>query len=197
MQSNSGNMTIGDKVILSAVIGGTAEALGGGKFANGAVTGAYVYLLNHAAHKWHPTRESAANAARTRTEITGNEASYMVYKDECGDGYYWEVPADPRDGPTVSYQTFPLSSETENLKIVEQYHYSPQSVKLNGIKFLLKGSYEDWKLAHDYGITVTHHSIGSGVWIFKPSAIFVQPIPIIYKHLLEWNGLNPIFPPNR
>jgi hypothetical protein len=48
MQSNGGNMTIGDKVILSAAIGGTAEALGGGKFSNGAVTGAFVYLLNHA-----------------------------------------------------------------------------------------------------------------------------------------------------
>jgi ABC-type xylose transport system permease subunit len=47
MQSNGDNMGIGDKVILSAVIGGTAEALGGGKFANGAVTGAYVMMFNH------------------------------------------------------------------------------------------------------------------------------------------------------
>ncbi|NOU45787.1 MAG: hypothetical protein HOO86_01850 [Bacteroidales bacterium] len=35
------------KITLSAVIGGTAESLGGGKFANGAVTGAYVMMLNH------------------------------------------------------------------------------------------------------------------------------------------------------
>jgi len=34
-------------IMLSAVIGGTAEALGGGKFANVAVTGAYVMMLNH------------------------------------------------------------------------------------------------------------------------------------------------------
>jgi hypothetical protein len=33
--------------IISAAIGGTAEALGGGKFANGAVTGAWVMMLNH------------------------------------------------------------------------------------------------------------------------------------------------------
>jgi hypothetical protein len=51
MQANGGNMGMGDKVILSAVIGGTAEALGGGKFSNGAVTGAFVYLLNHASHQ--------------------------------------------------------------------------------------------------------------------------------------------------
>jgi len=47
MQSNGGTMSIGDKVILSAVIGGTAEALWGGKFANGAVTGAIVFTLRN------------------------------------------------------------------------------------------------------------------------------------------------------
>jgi hypothetical protein len=31
----------------SATIGGTAEALGGGKFADGAVTVAYVMMFNH------------------------------------------------------------------------------------------------------------------------------------------------------
>ncbi|TVR83086.1 MAG: hypothetical protein EA412_01075 [Chitinophagaceae bacterium] len=31
----------------AGAIGGTAEALGGGKFANGAVTGAYVMMFNH------------------------------------------------------------------------------------------------------------------------------------------------------
>jgi hypothetical protein len=37
-------------IMISAAIGGTAEALGGGKFANGAVTGAYVMMLNHMMH---------------------------------------------------------------------------------------------------------------------------------------------------
>jgi len=35
---------------IGAAIGGTAEALGGGKFANGAVTGAFVGLFNHGMH---------------------------------------------------------------------------------------------------------------------------------------------------
>jgi ABC-type xylose transport system permease subunit len=35
------------QIVTSAVIGGTAEKLGGGKFANGAVTGAYVMMFNH------------------------------------------------------------------------------------------------------------------------------------------------------
>lgn len=52
-----GSMTFTEKTAIAAVIGGTAEAVGGekpacrignaGKFANGAVTGAYVMMLNH------------------------------------------------------------------------------------------------------------------------------------------------------
>ena len=40
-------MTFTEKTAIAAVIGGTAEALGGGKFANGAVTGAFVMAFNH------------------------------------------------------------------------------------------------------------------------------------------------------
>jgi hypothetical protein len=41
----------GVKIMISAAIGGTAEALGGGKFANGAVTGAYVMMVNIWGHR--------------------------------------------------------------------------------------------------------------------------------------------------
>jgi hypothetical protein len=47
---NGGDMTGIGKITISAAIGGTAEALGGGKFANGAVTGAYVMAFNHLMH---------------------------------------------------------------------------------------------------------------------------------------------------
>ncbi|KAF0204074.1 MAG: RHS repeat-associated core domain [Bacteroidetes bacterium] len=47
LQANGGNMSGAERIAISAAIGGTAEALGGGKFANGAVTGAYVMALNH------------------------------------------------------------------------------------------------------------------------------------------------------
>lgn len=47
LMKNGGNMSGAEKIAISAAIGGTAEALGGGKFANGAVTGAYVMALNH------------------------------------------------------------------------------------------------------------------------------------------------------
>ncbi len=62
MQANAGNMSTGAQVTMSAVIGGTAEKLGGGKFANGAVTGAYVMMFNHLGHEGdgeNPQKESS------------------------------------------------------------------------------------------------------------------------------------------
>ncbi|CAA6816961.1 MAG: Unknown protein [uncultured Sulfurovum sp.] len=42
--------TFSGKVTISAIVGGTASELGGGKFANGAVTGAFVFMYNDMAH---------------------------------------------------------------------------------------------------------------------------------------------------
>mgnify|MGYP007049774142 CR=1 FL=1 len=186
MQSNSGNMTIGDKVILSAVIGGTAEALGGGKFANGAVTGAYVYLLNHAAHKWHPTRESAANAAKTRTETTGNEASCLVYKDECGDEYYWENPAHPSDTELQSKWTSPKGI---NLTLVEEFHFSKEFTS-DGHRIL--GSFQDWVNAQDDRIKITHTSLNFGKWVFTPGRFYDGGTftPYHPNNIWIWNSYN-------
>ena len=39
------------QVLAAAVVGGTASAIGGGKFSNGAMSGAFTYLFNHAAHR--------------------------------------------------------------------------------------------------------------------------------------------------
>ena len=39
------------KVAISAIVGGTASELGGGKFANGAVTGAFVMMYNELGHE--------------------------------------------------------------------------------------------------------------------------------------------------
>ncbi|QYM77752.1 hypothetical protein K0B96_10485 [Horticoccus luteus] len=48
----------------SAVVGGTASALGGGKFANGAVSGAFQYLLNAAQHESQlPSNEQDAKVS--------------------------------------------------------------------------------------------------------------------------------------
>ena len=60
----------------TSILGGTAEALGGGKFANGAITGAFVVLFNHLAHQdnnqsegdWPTTKELERDFAESFKE---------------------------------------------------------------------------------------------------------------------------------
>jgi hypothetical protein len=42
--------TLGGQMTLAAIVGGTTSKLGGGKFANGAVSGAFVHMYNWTAH---------------------------------------------------------------------------------------------------------------------------------------------------
>jgi hypothetical protein len=54
-----GNVAL--KVTSSAVLGGTIDEIGGGKFANGAITGAYGMLFNDLRHDDDDPRKSATN----------------------------------------------------------------------------------------------------------------------------------------
>ncbi len=45
------NLDVVGGTIVSAVAGGASEAISGGNFQDGAITGAYTYLFNHAAHE--------------------------------------------------------------------------------------------------------------------------------------------------
>lgn len=49
--------------LVSSVVGGTASVLGGGKFSNGALTGAFSYLCNRCAHMTVACAKSWAGAA--------------------------------------------------------------------------------------------------------------------------------------
>jgi hypothetical protein len=60
-QLAGGNVVAG--TILSAVVGGVASVLGGGKFINGAITGAFAYLAT----------EMALRASQPALNIYGNE----------------------------------------------------------------------------------------------------------------------------
>jgi len=79
-------MSNGAQLTMSAVIGGTAKKLGDGKFANGAVTGAYVMMFNHLGHEgdeqtqWPTTEELERDFAKAfRTEIINRFAENPEY----------------------------------------------------------------------------------------------------------------------
>ncbi len=51
MMALGGSLKTGMKVALQSVIGGTLSELGGGNFANGAITAAFSFLFNHTLHR--------------------------------------------------------------------------------------------------------------------------------------------------
>ncbi|MGV8090972.1 MAG: hypothetical protein AB2L24_03790 [Mangrovibacterium sp.] len=74
------------QLVTAAVVGGTAAELGGGKFANGAVTGADTMLFNHMAHK--PEDPPVVE--------TGEGSNEGKYSDEYGDTFLERLKNLPR-----------------------------------------------------------------------------------------------------
>ena len=196
MQSYGTSMSTADKIVLSSVIGGTAEALGGGKFANGAVTGAFVMAFNHLMHEWHPSRKAAAASAQSKTTETGNETSVLVFQDDQGELCYWECPHDERNSEKASYWVFPPEDEMYGLTLKEEFHYSVKDGLPDkfGRPTWIKGSFQDWVTARSLKIPVTHYTIGIGSWRFEPTLFFVQPQTVIHRSYIHWNSTSPIVP---
>lgn len=90
----------GDKLsgtITSAVVGGTGSVLGGGKFANGAVTGAFGYLFNYLAHLQVERLYTTESGTYSRfTLFADGKQVYSGYGVEpvgnAGLGFDWVAP---------------------------------------------------------------------------------------------------------
>lgn len=63
------------RISAAAIVGGTASALGGGKFANGAVTGVFIQAFNHEAH-----RESLRQRAQRLGNFVLDEGGNIVFR---------------------------------------------------------------------------------------------------------------------
>jgi RHS repeat-associated protein len=92
------------RIVAAAVVGGTASAIGGGKFANGAVGAAFQYLLNDAQHKAAEKQQVRITKAAIQVNRIGFrdfDAKAAAVVDFVG---AWEsFPANRFDGlPTTS-----------------------------------------------------------------------------------------------
>jgi hypothetical protein len=80
-------------VAVSATIGGTASVLGGGKFANGSITGAFQYMFNDAM-KSATTNRSLPKEKMYVSAYMGNDPAYPGYTvtndEELTDGV-WDI----------------------------------------------------------------------------------------------------------
>lgn len=82
--SKAGNLSKFTLVSANAIIGGTASELGGGKFANGAITGAYVVLFNCLMHP----DDGDGKVIKTLEVITTENGTYIVSYNELGIAQY-------------------------------------------------------------------------------------------------------------
>ncbi len=178
-------MDIEAKVAVSAAIGGTAAAIGGGKpvrpvrggFATGAITDAYVVLFNHLAQHGsggdEPTkkgggyvkdRESGLNFLEQTAEQEQVEVS--MYELETGEYF-----VNPWEGNSIdeSHQNFEVRSDGiyhDGSRIVAQYHYGPAKLGYSS-----EGGYNDMQFAHRYNVTVFHIS-SKYVYRFSPKELW-------------------------
>jgi RHS repeat-associated protein len=73
--------TLGGQMTLAAIVGGTASKLGGGKFANGAVSGAFVHMYNFTAHlpAWMVKAGNSAEKQNPVLRSINNVARFFLY----------------------------------------------------------------------------------------------------------------------
>jgi RHS repeat-associated protein len=96
--------TTAEKTVEAAVLGGAGSVLGGGKFQNGAITGAFGYLYNDLAHAWAGTQATYALADFLNQRDGG---TWIVNR-----GTFWDIILNGRadlvseDGETYEVKTF-------------------------------------------------------------------------------------------
>ena len=79
--------------IYKAVVGGTASALGGGKFSNGAVSGAFVHMFNHEFGEALKTKQLMEKSGKKDIFIAHGKGSKGYYvKDSRGFMYPSDTP---------------------------------------------------------------------------------------------------------
>jgi len=84
MQQMTGSKKLEDVAMataVSAVVGGTASVLGGGKFANGAQTGAFSYLFNQYTHYRDPRLSAADRAAGINPDRSKTDAAEAATRE--------------------------------------------------------------------------------------------------------------------
>jgi hypothetical protein len=205
--SLSGFMTSGlddevSKIIAGAVVGGTAEEIGGGKFANGAVTGAFTVMYNHMMHdaflklsiknmeeyeqlrnfgKMYNSESQAFRMAKIIASSLKIETKVITVINNEGDIRYYHEPFYNKDMNTESYcEFYNLRCLTEDgYTMVAEDHFSIRDCSKCSVPSYYTVSKEDFRAAQCYKVPFTHHTIGLGSWTI------VGPLFLTSKFLPE------------
>jgi hypothetical protein len=175
----------GTRIIMGALGGGFSSSITGGKFINGATTGAFIVLFNDLIHDNYEidrkfnNLEDASYVARERAEITRKEVSVLTCPTGKRRRYvYIVVKQHSSDSPTSSYidiQKADRDSEPvyNGMRVIEINHYTP----LTRSGYYTPPGLMDQQIATDLGIPNIHHS-GPYSWRFTPNSSFYGVKPV-------------------
>jgi RHS repeat-associated protein len=118
------NANAATKIGIGAVVGGTGSVIGGGKFENGAITGAFVVAFNHLHHE--NTKAAGGYHRRVTVKDSSGKRQYgmsfgMEGEGEALSGNLSASGADPREGNSgngVVYEDFSMDA-TKTVEIFE------------------------------------------------------------------------------
>jgi hypothetical protein len=117
--------------VTSAVLGGTGSVLGGGKFANGAITGAYGYLFNDAVHyeesskandSWRYLKNSVLRLFGIEDKLVIGENMndrVIPYAKTRKADWYEPKPSLTRDGALIENTQFIVQQMNQGVTIID------------------------------------------------------------------------------
>jgi hypothetical protein len=181
-------------------LGGTASALGGGSFANGAITGAFVVLFNHVMHdtdgynftenEIDDMRENGGYVSSLKEgkefiiyhgQKENKEIALWVLVDEEGIECYWVAPWEEsnagtsynyvmHDPPSGKVVRQYINPSVNNLTLKAQFHYGPTEVG-----FYSSSGKAEMEIAYKVNIEVTHIS-RNGISFWWPKGILAKAL---------------------
>ena len=162
----SNGQGMGARVAFGAVVGGTVEEIGGGKFANGAVTGSFTVLFNEMLHEYVPTKELAEARCISMTNGVGyHESQYYVLENADGTASYYVFPNEdclPENCP-LPYFIRNGRATYDGKVILAEYHFAKQQGSMD----IVSGN-GDGNACLTIQVNVTHTTIGIGSWTWTP-----------------------------
>jgi hypothetical protein len=185
----SNGQGVGVRVAFGAVVGGTIEEIGGGKFANGAVTGSFTVLFNEMMHqidiikvnraiadfedlrlngRMYSSESEAKRIAQYITTSLKIETHIFTLENSAGEANYFLDSFYNNSKMESRWNSFSCL-KADGYSVTSEEHYSiygPEPGKV------FTASRQDWIMARDTNIPVTHSTIGLGQWTINGGDVY-------------------------
>jgi hypothetical protein len=200
----SEGQSFGARVAFGAVVGGTIEEIGGGKFANGAVTGSFTVLFNELMHqsainrvireiddyqdlrlngRMHSSESEATRIAQYITSTLNKETNVFSLTDASGKySYFLDSFYNSSEDGAMFNSYNKLKQGGCHINSATHYSIMQPTIRLtqNDIYAVSK---TDFIAAQTYRIPITHHTIGFGQWNIDAYGFASRFIPYNFDNL--------------